>query len=181
VVKGPAGERLPGATVEVRRGSCDGPAVWRTTTTSNPQAFGAFGVSLAPGAYCVIPLAAPAGYSVSKSSMFSVVSGPGNWHTVWLPSLVSGAVAAKTGVGDRVNDVGVLISRGSCVAPEGDVWAQTTSTNRWSSGSFGISLAPGVYCVRATWVPEGYATPEPREVMVVLPWPACITVWLQRL
>lgn len=179
-VKGPQGERLPGATIEVRQGSCTGPAVWRTTTTDRIDAYGAFGVSLTTGSYCVIPLAAPPGYNVAGASTFRVTVGAGNWHTVWLPSLVSGAVAAKSATGEPINGVSVLISRGVCSATVQDVWAQTTSTNRWSTGSFGIALAPGSYCVKTTSVPKGFAKPGPRNFAVQYPGPAWVTVWLPR-
>lgn len=52
-IKGPNSELLPGVTVEIRKDTCLGQPVWRTTTTNRSDAYGAFGIGLAAGQYCI--------------------------------------------------------------------------------------------------------------------------------
>ncbi|WP_146069422.1 hypothetical protein [Cryobacterium sp. Y11] len=177
-VKGPSSELVPGTTVEIRQGNCSGPAVWRTITGSAPAAYGAFGIGLAAGQYCILTLAVPSLYAVPATSLVEMKEGPGNWFTVWLPGPVSGALVAKDAGGNGVNGLSALIQEGPCAAPGGGVWQNTTATSRWSSGGFGISLKPGTYCSTAQSVPAGYDYPAPVETVVSAPGPVWITMWL---
>lgn len=185
-IKGPSSELVPGTSVEIREGTCDGPAVWRTTTGSTPSAYGAFGIGLAPGSYCILTLSAPAPYSVAAPVLFEMQARPGNWVTVWLPgpppvvvpAQVSGALVAKDPQGNGINNVTALIEEGSCAAPTRGVWQATTATNRWSSGGFGITLSVGLHCVTPLYVPTAYRYPIPFEVTVSTPGPVWVTMWL---
>jgi hypothetical protein len=183
-VKGPSSELIPGATIEIRAGDCAGGAVWRTTTGNTPNAYGAFAISLAPGPYCVVTLAAPAPYSVADNVVFQMEQRAGNWVTVWLPGPapaappVNGALVAKDAYSGGVDGVVALIQQGTCASNGPGVWQNTTATDQWSSGGFGISLTPGNYCAKALSVPANYALPAPVDVVVSAPGPAWITLWL---
>ncbi len=182
-IKGPSSELLPGVTVEIRSESCDGEPVWNTTTTSRPDAYGAFGIGLAPGRYCIKTLSAPPPYSVAPDVVFTIEPRHENWVTVWLPGptlkrIVTGALVTKS-VRDRpVNGVTAHIREGSCVISGQGVWQNTTAANQWAQGGFGISLAEGLYCVSTLGVPLGYETPQPFEVTVASPSPYWITIWV---
>ncbi|MEC5150977.1 hypothetical protein [Cryobacterium sp. GrIS_2_6] len=178
-IKGQNSELVPGTTVEIRQGDCAGPAVWRTTTGSTPSAYGAFGIGLTPGPYCIVTLAVPAPYGMpSGTTLFRMGAGAGNWVTVWLPGPISGALVAKDAQGFGINGVTALIRQGSCVPQGPGVWENTTATNQWSSGGFGISLIPGTYCTIIVQVPGGYSIPAPTEAIVTAPGPVWITAWI---
>lgn len=178
-IKGLNSELVPGTTVEIRQGDCAGPAVWRTTTGSTPSAYGAFGIGLAPGPYCIVTLAVPAPYGMpSEATLFHMGAGAGNWVTVWLLGPISGALVAKDAQGSGINGVTALIRQGSCASQGPGVWQNTTATNRWSSGGFGISLNPGTYCTTIVQVPNGYSIPAPTDVIVTTPGPLWITAWI---
>lgn len=177
-VKGPGSELIPGATIEIRKDNCAGAAVWRTTTGSRPSAYGAFGIGLAPGAYCAVTLAAPAPYDRAADVPFTMEARSGNWVTVWLPSRVTGAVVAKNSQGVGVNGVTALTRSGSCAAPGAGVWQNTTATNAWSTGGYGISLRPGTYCTTVVGAPGAYGNPAPVETVVTRPGPVWITLWM---
>ncbi|WP_157811286.1 hypothetical protein [Microbacterium lacus] len=180
-IKGPGSELIPGVDVEIRKDDCSGAAVWRTTTTNRPDAYGAFGIGLAPGSYCVLTQAAPAPYSITAPVIFTMEARAGNWVTVWLPGpppVVSGALVAKDITGGGVNGVTALIEQGTCASPAAAVWENTTATSRWSTGGFGISLETGTYCARATDVPFGFDAPAPVDFTVSTPGPIWVTLWL---
>jgi hypothetical protein len=177
-VKGPGSELIPGATIEIRAGDCSGAPVWRTTTGNASNAYGAFGIALAPGQYCAVTLAAPAPYGVAGNVVFQVEQRSGNWVTVWLPGPVNGALAAKNGNSGAINGVVALIRTGTCAAGGTGVWQNTTATGLWASGGFGISLLPGNYCATALSVPAAYTVPAPVDVVVTSPGPVWITLWL---
>lgn len=179
-IKGPSSELLPGVTVEIRRDNCDGQAVWRTTTTSRPDAYGAFGIGLRAGQYCIRTLSVPAPYSLPADVAFTMQERPGNWVTVWVPGpiIVTGAVVAKNSRGVPLNGVTAHIRRGSCDMQGPGVWQNTTAANQWADGGFGISLATGVHCVTTLGVPAGYQTPSPFSVTVTRPSPYWLTVWV---
>ncbi|MEB0286817.1 hypothetical protein QN355_09675 [Cryobacterium sp. 10S3] len=177
-IKGQSSELVPGATVEIRQGDCSGPAVWRTTTGNTPSAYGAFGIGLAPGAYCVVTLSVPAPYGMPANTPFQMGSGTGNWVTVWLPGPLAGAVVAKNSLGYGINGVTAFIRQGSCASAGQGVWQNITATNQWSSGGFGISLLPGTYCTSVLDVPWDYSAPQPVETVVSAPGPIWITIWL---
>ncbi|TFB98006.1 MULTISPECIES: hypothetical protein [unclassified Cryobacterium] len=177
-IKGQSSELVPGTTVEIRQGDCSGAPVWRTTTGSTPSAYGAFGIGLTPGAYCIVTLSVPAPYGMPANTTFQMGSGTGNWVTVWLPGPLSGAVVAKNSLGYGINGVTAFIRQGSCASPGQGVWQNVTATNQWSSGGFGISLLPGTYCTSVTDVPWDYSTPQPVETVVSAPGPIWITIWL---
>lgn len=180
-IKGPSSELVPGTSVEIRIGTCTGGAVWRTTTGNTPSAYGAFGIGLEPGSYCIVTLGVPAPYGMPANTLFQMGSGSGNWFTVWLPGPISGAVVAKDSVGNGINGVTAFIRSGSCASPGGGVWQNTTASNRWSDGGFGISLTPGVYCTSITGVPWDYSIPAPVETIVTAPGPIWITLWIPSL
>lgn len=183
-VKGPGSELVPGTTVEIRKDTCDGPAVWHTVTQSRPDAYGAFGIGLEPGKYCVVTLAAPAPYDRAANVVFTMEARPANWVTVWLPGpppVVGGALVAKDESGSGVNGVTAYISRGACGGGGAGVWENTTASSRWSTGGFGISLSTGTYCATATYVPPGISQPTPVTVEVTAPGPAWITLWVTRI
>lgn len=185
-VKGPGSELVPGTTVEIRKDTCDGPAVWYTVTQSRPDAYGAFGIGLEPGQYCVRTLAAPAPYSVAADVIFTMEARPANWVTVWLPGpppivTVSGALVAKDETGAGVNGLTALITQGACGTSGPGVWQNTTATSRWSSGGFGISLQTGPYCATAIDVPPGISMPAAVTVDVTAPGPTWITLWVARI
>lgn len=180
-VKGPGSELVPGTTIEIRKDTCTGSPVWLTTTTSRPDAYGAFGIGLAPGDYCVVTLAAPAPYERAANVSFTMEQRPGNWVTVWLPGpppVVTGAVVAKDSTGAGINGVTAFISQGPCGSAGAGVWRNTTATSQWSTGGFGISLPAGDYCTTTEGVPEGYQGPTPTTVTVTAPSPTWITIWL---
>lgn len=183
-VKGPGSELIPGVAIEIRKDSCDGDAVWRTTTTNRPDAYGAFGIGLSAGAYCVVPLSAPDPYATAENVEFVMEERPGNWITVWLagpPPVVSGALVAKDAQGAGVNGVTAYISRGECGGSGGGVWQNTTASSRWSTGGFGISLEIGRYCAATIDVPSGYSVPAPVSFDVIAPGPVWVTLWTQRI
>ncbi|MCY7403928.1 MAG: hypothetical protein LH475_04750 [Cryobacterium sp.] len=178
-IKGQSSELVPGTTVEIRQGDCTGAAVWRTTTGSTPSAYGAFGIGLTPGQYCIVTLAVPAPYGMpTGNTLFQMSSGNGNWVTVWLPGPISGALVAKNSLGYGVNGVTALIRQGSCVSQGQGVWQNSTATNQWSDGGFGISLLPGTYCTTVVGAPWDYSIPAPTETVVSAPGPIWITVWM---
>lgn len=177
-IKGPSSELIPGTTVEIRENNCTGAPVWRTTTGRTSNAFGAFGIGLAPGVYCVVTLAAPAPYAVAANVMFTMQARAGNWVTVWLPGPISGALVAKDSIGAGIDGVTAFIREGDCLGGGAGVWQNTTATGPWSSGGFGISLLPGRYCVTALSVPAGYEYPQPQQVDVAGPAPIWITMWV---
>ncbi|MEC5150981.1 hypothetical protein RCH22_002622 [Cryobacterium psychrotolerans] len=116
-VKGPNSEFVPGADIEIRQGDCSGQTVWMTTTGSTPNAYGAFGITLEVGRYCLLTLQVPADYMGANSSTFDVVEGPGNWFTAWLPyGVVVGSVVAKDAWGARIDGVNALVRTGACTA-----------------------------------------------------------------
>lgn len=180
-IKGPGSELVPGTTVEIRQDTCTGAPVWHTTTTSRPDAYGAFGIGLAPGNYCVVTLAVPAPYDLPANVTFTMEQRPGNWVTVWLPGpppIVTGAVVAKDESGAGVNGVTTFIAQGACGTGGPGVWRNTTATSQWSTGGFGISLPAGTYCATAEGVPAGYRAPAPATVLVAAPSPTWITIWV---
>lgn len=179
-IKGPSSELLPGVTVEIRKDSCDGPAVWLTTTTDRADAYGAFGIGLAAGSYCIKTLAVPGPYRLPANVMFTMEERPANWVTVWVPGpvIATGAVVAKNSNGVPINGVTVYIREGSCATDGPGVWQNTTAANRWAEGGFGISLATGTHCVTTLSVPSGYQKPGPFQADVVSPSPYWLTVWV---
>ena len=179
-VKGPASELIPGATIEIRKNDCSGGAVWRTTTTSNPNAYGAFGISLEVGTYCVVTLSAPGLYDRAPDFLFTMKAKAGNWFTAWLPGAVTGAVVAKDQDSNGVNGFTALTRMGTCDSPGAGVWQNTTSSNRWSTGGYGIALKAGTYCTTVVSTPVGYSTPAPIQSVVTAPGPIWITLWTAR-
>lgn len=182
-VKGPSSELLPGVTVEIRQDSCDGPAVWLTTTTDRPDAYGAFGIGLEPGNYCAKTLTVPTPYSLPADVLFTMEQRPSNWVTVWVPGplikpTVTGALVAKSSAGWPINGVTAHISEGACGASGQGVWQNTTAANQWAQGGFGIALTEGTYCVTTLGVPSGYRAPAPFETSIATPSPAWVTVWV---
>lgn len=179
-IKGPSSELLPGVTVEIRQGDCDGAAVWLTTTTDRPDAYGAFGIGLEQGSYCIRTLSVPAPYSVPADVTFTMEARPANWVTVWVPGpvIVTGALVAKNSNGTPINGVTAYIAEGSCSQPGRGVWQNTTAANQWAEGGFGVSLATGVHCVSTLSVPSGYQTPAPYQIDVTAPSPYWITTWV---
>ncbi|WP_157811285.1 hypothetical protein [Microbacterium lacus] len=182
-IKGPSSELLPGVTVEIRKNTCSGPAVWYTTTTDRADAYGAFGIGLQPGQYCIKTLNVPAPYWIPADVMFTMEERPANWVTVWVPGpivrpIVTGALVAKDANGNGVNGVTALIQEGPCGVGGPGVWQNTTASSRWASGGFGISLATGTHCVTTQGVPAGYRIPAPVQIDVVAPSPMWITVWV---
>lgn len=180
-VKGPGSELVPDTTIEIRKNTCAGPAVWYSVTPSRPDAYGAFGITLEPGQYCALTLAAPAPYRPAASVMFTMEARPSNWVTVWLPGPVPGALVAKDETGAGVDGVNAYISQGACGSGGGGVWLNTTATSRWSTGGFGISLPPGQYCATAVSVPDGYTFPNSATVTVSASGPAWFTLWTTKL
>jgi hypothetical protein len=181
-VRGPYSELLPGSTVEIRENTCDGPAVWRTTTTNRPDAYGAFGISLAPGQYCIKTLSVPAPYWPGENVIFTMEARAANWVNVWTPgpvqkAVVTGAVVARNSNSYPINGVTVHIREGSCASAGQGVWQNTTAANRWAQGGFGFSLTEGLHCISTLGVPSGYFIPAPFEVTITSPSPAWITVW----
>lgn len=184
VAKDSAGDGINDVTALIQRGSCASPgaSVWQNTTATSRWSAGGFGISLDPGAYCVTTQSVPATYS-KPAPQNATLSIDARWITLWLPrdltyaAPVNGAVAAKDAAGNGVNDVTVLIQQGACSLPGASVWQNKTTTGRWSSGAFGISLAPGPYCVTTLAVPGGYLTPAPQDTTISAntPW---ITIWL---
>lgn len=182
-IKGSNSELLPGVTVEIRQETCEGAAVWRTTTTDRPDAYGAFGIGLAAGQYCVTTISVPAGFVLPADVLFTMENRAANWVTVWVPrpymqTVVSGAVVAKDAWGVPINGVTAHVSRGSCASPGTGVWENTTAANRWADGGFGIGLGEGLHCIQTLAVPAGYSIPQPFEVAVASPSPIWITVWV---
>lgn len=179
-IKGPSSELLPGVTVEIRKDTCDGPAVWLTTTTDRSDAYGAFGIGLDAGVYCIRTLSVPHPYSVPADVVFTMESRPANWVTVWVPGpiMVTGALVAKNSQGTPINGVTAFIREGSCAESGRGVWQNTTAANRWAEGGFGITLATGVHCVSTLAVPSGYQVPAPYQVDVTSPSPYWITTWV---
>lgn len=179
-IKGPSSELLPGVTVEIRQGDCDGAAVWLTTTTDRPDAYGAFGIGLEQGSYCIKTLSVPAPYSVPADVTFTMEARPANWVTVWVPGpvIVTGALVAKNSNGTPINGVTAYIAEGSCSQPGRGVWQNTTAANQWAEGGFGVSLATGVHCVSTLSVPSGYQKPAPYQIDVTAPSPYWITTWV---
>ena len=177
-VKGSNFELIPGATIEIRKSSCDGAPVWRTTTGATPTAYGAFGISLPNGPYCIVTLSVPPQYGTTPPFMVDVKPEPGNWFTVWLPRVVTGALVAKNSAGVGVNGVTALIREGSCNAPGREVWKNVTATGHWSSGGFGISLPPGAYCATVVDFPAQFRAPAPVDVLVTAPGPIWVTLWM---
>lgn len=182
-IKGPSSELLPGVTVEIRTKTCQGPAVWRTTTTDRPDAYGAFGIGLEAGDYCIRTLSVPSPYWLPNDVMFTMEQRPANWVTVWVPGpepkpVVTGAVVAKNDGGTPINGVTVRIREGGCEDEGPAVWQNTTAANRWADGGFGISLTEGLHCVTTLSVPKGYDPPLPFEVNATSPSPFWVTVWV---
>ncbi|TFB98007.1 MULTISPECIES: hypothetical protein [Cryobacterium] len=178
-VKGPNSEFVPGVDVEIRQGDCSGQTVWFTTTGNTPNAYGAFGITLEVGRYCLLTRQVPADYMYASASTFDVVAGPGNWFTAWLPyGVVVGSVVAKDAWGARIDGVNALVRWGSCTAPGQGVWQNVTSTSRWLDGSFSVSLTAGVYCTSVIGVPAGYTIPVPVQTDVRHPSPAQIVLWI---
>ncbi|WP_225310192.1 excalibur calcium-binding domain-containing protein [Microbacterium testaceum] len=179
-IKGPSSELLPGVTVEIRKNNCDGQAVWRTTTTDRPDAYGAFGIGLEQGTYCIKTLAVPSPYSVPADVTFTMEARFANWVTVWVPGpvMVTGALVAKNSSGTPINGVTAYIREGSCAEQGRGVWQNTTAANRWAEGGFGISLSTGVHCVSTLAVPSGYQIPGPYQIEVTAPSPYWITTWV---
>ena len=179
-VKGQSSELVPGATIEIRQNDCAGPPVWRTTTGSTNSAFGAFGISLDAGDYCIATLAVPAGYGAAADALIRMEARAANWFTVWLPGspIVTGAVVAKDAFSNGVNGVTAVTTEGPCTALGRPVWQNTTATSRWSTGGYGVSLAPGTYCTTVIAVPLDYSAPDPVETVVSAPGPVWITLWM---
>lgn len=179
-IKGPGSELVPGVTVEIRENDCNGQPVWLTTTTTRPDAYGAFGIGLAPGQYCIVTLSVPSPYSVPSTVIFTMEARPANWVTVWLPGpppIVTGALVVKDAFGAGVNGVTAFISEGVCGSGGQGVWRNTTATSRWSTGGFGIGLSAGTYCATAEYVPPGYQVPEPVTFAASSPGPVWVTLW----
>jgi hypothetical protein len=179
-IKGPSSELLPGVTVEIRKNNCSGQAVWRTTTTDRPDAYGAFGIGLEQGSYCIKTLSVPHPYSIPADVTFNMESRPANWVTVWVPGpvMVTGALVAKDSNGTPINGVTAYLREGSCNQQGRGVWQNTTAANRWAEGGFGVTLAAGVHCVSTLSVPSGYQTPAPYQINVTAPSPYWITTWV---
>lgn len=182
-IKGPSSELLPGVTVEIRKDTCAGPAVWLTTTTDRSDAYGAFGIGLEPGSYCISTLAVPAPYSPPADVSFTMEQRPANWVTVWVPGppikqTVTGALVAKSSDGWPINGVTVHIREGSCAASGQGVWQNKTAANQWAQGGFGIALTEDTHCVTTLGVPSGYHVPAPFETTIASPSPAWVTVWV---
>lgn len=93
------------------------------------------------------------------------------------PTTYTGAVVAKTGVGTPVNGVVVRIEKNGCDASGGGVWEQTTASNRWASGGFGIGLQGGEYCMKVLSVPAGYLIPAPQTFSAQSS-PLWLTAWI---
>lgn len=182
-IKGPSSELLPGVTVEILKDTCTGPAVWLTTTTDRPDAYGAFGIGLEPGDYCIKTRSVPAPYSPAADVTFTMEARPANWVTVWVPGpiikpTVTGALVAKNSGGWPINGVTAHIREGSCNAHGQGVWQNTTAANQWAQGGFGIALPEDTYCVTTLGVPSGFHVPSPFETKIVSPSPAWVTVWV---
>jgi len=183
-IKGSYSELIPGVTVEIRQDTCEGAAVWRTTTTDRPDAYGAFGIGLAAGQYCITTLSVPSGYLLPSDVLFTMENRSANWVTVWVPRpymqtpAVTGAVVAKDAWSRPINGVTVHISEGSCASPGTGVWENSTAANRWADGGFGVALVGGLHCIETRAVPAGYTIPAPFEVTVAEPSPNWITVWV---
>ena len=180
-IKGPGSELLPGVTVEIRKNTCEGAAVWRTTTTDRPDAYGAFGIGLEAGPYCVRTLSVPAPYLLPADVVFTMEKRAANWVTVWVPKaneVVTGAVVAKDAWSRPINGVRVYVSVGSCANVTKGVWENTTAANRWAQGGFGIGLGEGLHCITTLAVPDGYTVPAQFEVTVTSPSPYWVTVWV---
>lgn len=180
VAKNASGQGVDGVTALIRMGGCAAPgqAVWQSTTATNRWSVGGFGISLMPGPYCVTVTGLPQGYQMPAPQDAMVTAAGPIWITVWLPSLVTGAVIARNPLGAPVDGVRAVIRTGSCAAPSAAVWENITATSQWSAGAFGISLAPGAYCVIATQVPINHSLPLPLDVTVKHPSPVWIALWV---
>ena len=154
--------------------------MWHTTTGSSPHAYGAFGIGLEPGNYCIITLDVPSPYTTTSWLMFTMEQRSANWVTVWLPvsNTVTGAVVAKDANGNGIDGVTAFIQFGECGTSGQGVWRNTTATSRWSVGGFGFALGLGPHCVTAESAPAGFALPEPITVNVAHPSPMWITLWV---
>lgn len=179
-IKGPSSELLPGVTVEIRENRCDGRVVWRTTTTDQPDAYGAFGIGLEPGSYCIKTVSVPYPYAVPTEVTFTMEARPANWVTVWVPGpvMVTGALVAKNSEGMPLNGVTAFIREGPCSQQGRGVWQNTTAANRWAEGGFGVTLATGVHCVSTLSVPFGYRVPVAYQIDVTAPSPYWLTTWV---
>ncbi len=183
-IKGPGSELVPEVTVDIRKDACDGARVWHTTTTNRADAYGAFGIGLTPGVYCIITLNVPAPYEIPANVVFTMENRAANWVTVWLPGpppVVSGALVAKDEQGAGINGVAAHIATGDCGQGGGGVWQNTTASNQWSTGGFGVSLTVGTYCATALSAPPGYSLPQPSTFEVTAPGPIWITLWSSRI
>lgn len=179
-IKGPQSELIPGVTVEIRKGDCYGIPVWHTTTGSSAQAYGAFGIGLEPGSYCIVTLNAPLPYTTTLPVTFTMEPRSANWVTVWLPvsNTVTGAVVAKDANGHGIDGVTAFIQIGECGTSGQGVWRNTTATSRWAVGGFGFALGLGAHCVTVESAPAGFALPSPLTVDVTHPSPMWITLWM---
>lgn len=179
-IKGPSSELLPGVTVEIRKDSCSGQAVWLTTTTDRSDAYGAFGIGLEAGNYCIRTLSVPYPYAVPNDVTFTMEARPANWVTVWVPgpSTVTGALVAKDSRGVPINGVTAYIREGPCSESGRGVWQATTASNRWAEGGFGITLVTEIHCVSTLAVPAGYQIPAPYQIDVHGASPYWITTWV---
>lgn len=178
-VKGPSSELVVGAEVSIFEGTCEGPEVWFQVTTDQPDAYGAFGIGLPVGTYCLRASGAALPYGQSADVTFTIEPRSGNWVTAWLPiGSIDGAVVAKDSQGARIDGVTALTQLGSCSAPGQSVWQNTTQTNRWASGNYGVAFGLGTICTTVLSVPAGYTAPPPVESVVTSPGPIWITLWL---
>ena len=148
-----AGAPIAGVNLFVRQGSCAAPgtSVWGATTGAS----GAITVTLAPGAYCVQSNQVPAGYEWIGDVPFEVVAGSVAQVSISVPRTVGGRIIAKN-IGQYLDGVEGLISRGACGSAGLNVWRGTTK-----GIGFNYQLAPGSYCATVTSVPAGFDIPAP--------------------
>ena len=162
-VRSSSGSLVVGATAEIRKGDCMGPAVWRYTTTNRPDAYGAFAFTLPVGEYCVASIAVPAGFTIKSAATFTVEPRSANWVTTWIAAPRPVIVVAKDASSRYVDGMTADIRQGRCDAPGAVVSSGTTATaSPLNYGSFAsVPVGEAWYCVSARTVPAGFGIPAP--------------------